>query len=338
LYRRGQRIFYGIALVSGCIAAFCTTRWLPEMRGSIGVAVLVAVGVVVCSVMTLQNSTLVALGRASWLPAANIGASALKVLALLLLAVTVTWHPVELSVVVSAFAVIAVLQPMISRTIYSDKELPPATVPEGYLISRFNRFVAQTLLSSALSTGLLMVTPFLVTVFSTPKQGALFSLSLAIVSALDLIGAALANSLVVHASSAPDEAHAMTRRIMVRAVLISVVGGLGLVAFAPTALRLLNPEYGALGAFRVIAVLAAASVPGCVYRVWSALQRARRNMVIPLALNAISVIVLVVCMPTLARDHGAYGGAIAVLLATSSINGGILVHYMSRKIYDMRSR
>ena len=54
--------------------------------------------------------------------------------------------------------------------------------------------VLVSLLSSALSTGLLMVTPFLVTVFSTPKQGALFSLSLAIVSALDLIGAALANA------------------------------------------------------------------------------------------------------------------------------------------------
>jgi O-antigen/teichoic acid export membrane protein len=336
LYRRGQRIFYGITLVSGGIAALCTTRWLPETRGSVGVAVLVALGVVACSVLALQNSTLVALGRAHWLPAANIAASALKIMTLLLLAVTCTWHPVELSVVISAFAVIVVLQPVIARTIYSGKELPLATVPEGYLVSRFKRFVAQTVLSSALSTGLLMVTPFLVTVFSNPKQGALFSLSLAIVSALDLVGAALANSLVVHASSTPDQAYVMARRIMVRAVLISIVGGLGLAALAPTALRLLNPAYGAMGAFGVIAVLAAASVPACVYRVWSALQRARRNMVIPLTLNATSVIVLIAGMPALAHSHGALGGAITVLLATLTLNGGILVHYVARKIYDMR--
>jgi O-antigen/teichoic acid export membrane protein len=332
LYRRGQQVFHAIILISGIIAAICTTTFLPEARGSVGVAVLVAVGVMVSSVLALQNSTLVALGRAGWLPAANIGASALKVLALLVLAVTLSWHPLELSVVTSSFAVAAVLRPRISSTIRSGRDLPPATVPEGYLISRFNRFVAQTVVSSALSTGLLMITPFLVTVFSDPKQGALFSLSLSIVAALELVGASLANSLVVHASSAPDEASTMTRRIMIRAVLISVVGGIALIAVAPTALRLLNPEYGPLGAFGVITVLTIASVPGCVYRVWSALQRARRNMVIPLVLNATSVVVLIAGMPALARSHGAFGGALTVLLATSTLNLGIVLHYAAQKV------
>jgi O-antigen/teichoic acid export membrane protein len=192
-------------------------------------------------------------------------------------------------------------------------------------------FVTQTVASSALTTGLLMITPFLVTVYSDPKQGALFALSLSIVQALDLIGAALAMSLVVHASSAPDQAGAMTRMIMIRVVLLSTLGAIPLVALAPTALRLLRPEYGAMGATGVIAALAAGTVVRCVYVVWSGLQRARRNMAMPLILNVISAVVLLATMPFFARNHGAFGGALALLLTQAVLITGITVHFVATR-------
>src|SRR4051794_8847654 len=85
-------------------------------------------------------------------------------------------------------------------------------------------------------------------------------------------------SLVVHASSAPEQAGAMTGKIMIGVMLLSTLGAIPLVALAPTALRLLNPEYGAMDATEVIAALAAGTVVRYVYVVWAGLQRARRNM------------------------------------------------------------
>jgi O-antigen/teichoic acid export membrane protein len=328
LYRRGQGMFFALALTCGVAAAIGTVTWLHEVRGSIAVAVLVTVGVLVWSVLTLQNSTLVALGRARWLPAANIGASVVKIVLLLLLAIRISWHPVELSFVISAAVVIVVLQPAINRIISSGKELPPAAVPAGVLNRNFKVFVGQTVVSSALTMGLLMVTPFLVTVYAGPKQGALFALSLSVAQALDFIGGALAMSLVVHAASAPEEAGTMTRRIMIRAILFSSVGAAVLILVTPAALRLLNPEYGALGATGVIAALAIGSVTRCIYMVWSGLQKARRNMKAPLALNAIAAVVLLATMPVIVPTRGALGGAIVLIMAQLVLIAGIILHYL----------
>jgi O-antigen/teichoic acid export membrane protein len=316
-----------LALACGLVAAGATITWLQEVRGSLAVAALVLVGVFAWSALTLQTSTLVALGRARWLPAATIAANVAKIALLVLLAATSGWHPIELSFVISAMVVIAVLKPLIDHVVNSGKDLPAAAVPAGVLIRTFHSFVGQTVVSSALTMGLLMVTPFLVTVYSNPKQGALFALSLSIAQALDFIGGALAMSLVVHASSAPEQAAAMTRKIMVRAIALSSAGAVVLIAVAPTALRLLNPQYGALGATSVIAALAAGSVIRCVYMVWAGLQKARRNMKTPLILNAIAAVVMMIAMPLLVPTGGAWGGALALLFAQAILVAGILVHY-----------
>jgi O-antigen/teichoic acid export membrane protein len=328
-YRIGQRTFLALALVSGVVAAVCTTRWLQAVHGSVGVGILVAVGILVWSRLALQNATLVALGRASWLPAASIAVSVIKIVLLPILAVTIAWHAVELSFALSAIVVVLILRPMVARVIDTGHELPAATIPGGLTVRTFNKFVGQTVLSSALSMGLLTVTPFVVAVFAGPKQGALFSLALSIVQALDFIGAALATSLVVHASSAPEEANTMARAILIRAVALAAVGAALLIAVAPFGLRLLNSQYGAMGATGVIATLAVAAIFHCIYLVWTGLQRSRRNMKTPLIFDAVAAAVLVATMPTLCREHGALGGAWAVLLAQLALTVGITVHFLT---------
>jgi O-antigen/teichoic acid export membrane protein len=331
LYRRGQLVFLGLALTCGVGAAIATVSWLPEVRGSLGVAVLVAGGVLVWSAFSLQNSTLVALGRARWLPSINVVASVAKIALLLLLTATLTWHPVELSTLLPAIVLVAVLQPVITRVIHSADDLPPATAPHGVLVRRFNVFVGQTVLSSALSMGMLMITPFLVTAYSDPRQGALFALSLSMVQALDFIGGSLAMSLSVHASSSPDQSGVMARKIMLRAMLLCGAGVVPFVVLAPTALRLLNPEYGEMDATGVIALMAAGTVIRCAYMVWAALQRARRNMRTPLILNFISAIVLLVAMPVFTPSGGAFGGAKALMLTQLVLTGGIAIHFVATR-------
>lgn len=330
-YRRGQRLFLVLAAIGATAAGLGTVTLLSEVYGSIAVGALVAIGTIVWAATTLQNSTLVALGRASWLPAANLALSAGKLALLPLLAVMISWHPLELSVVATAVVVVAVLGSRITRIVDSGEQLPASTIPGGLSVRRFYSFVGQTTLSSALTMGLFLVSPFLVTVWSTPSEGALFALSLSVVQALDLLGAALSTSLVVHASSHPDQAAAMARSVLIKAVLLSVVGAALLIAVAPVALRLLNPLYGEMGAASVIATLAVGTICRLVYQVWSALQRARRKMVAPLALTVVSAAVLLLSMPTLCAAHGAVGGAQALLLAQLAMIVGIGIHFLASR-------
>jgi O-antigen/teichoic acid export membrane protein len=329
VFRRGQRVFLSLALVAGVAAAIATTTMLAEVRGSVAVGVLVAVGTLVWAAFTLQNSTLSALGRASWLPAANIASSLGKIALVPLFVVTVGWHSVELAFVVSAAVVVLVLRPAILRMVDSGDDLPMHdTVPPQRARREFDRLVVRTLTSVALSLGVLTVTPFLVTAFAGPSQGALFALSLSIVQTLDFIGAALGVSLVVHASSAPDQATKMARDILIKTALLATVGAVLITVVAPVALRLLNKQYGEMGATAVIAVLSAGSVVRTVYIVWAALQRARRQMTWLLVMNFVTCALLLAVIPTMSDRHGALGGAIALLVAQSVLSLGAVVHFV----------
>jgi O-antigen/teichoic acid export membrane protein len=328
LYRRGQRLFLVLAAVGGGGGAVGTIMLLAEVRGSIAVGVMVAIGILGWSAVTLQNSVLVALGRAKWLPATNISTSAAKIALLPLLAATVAWHVVELSFVISAVAIVVVLRPIILRVIDSDKDLPQATMPENLAVRTFSKFVPQTMAASALSFGTITLTPFLVTAFAGPRQGALFALALSMVQALDYVCAALAASLIVHAASAPEHGATMARAILIRTLLVATVGSVAIVVLAPVALETLNSEYGAMGAKHVIAALCVGAIIRSVFMVWASLQKARRKLKMPLAINAVAASILLAIMPHLCANYGAMGGALALLLAQSVLSAGAAAHVL----------
>jgi O-antigen/teichoic acid export membrane protein len=326
LYQRGQRTFWMIAIVSGLGAAAGTVLLLAEVRGSFGVAVLVAVGVVVWSSVNVQSSAVVALARARWLPIANTATGVCKIALLPLLAATLHWHAVELSVVIATTGLAIVLRPAIIRVINATTELPPATLSEDAAMGMFNGFLAQSIASSGLNFGVIMLSPFLVTAISGPEQGALFALALSIVQVLDLIAIAMAVSLVVHASSTPGAAWTMARAVLLRTVGLSVAGAVLVIVLVPTTLRILDPAYGALGANSVIATMCAVCVVRTVYTVWSGLQRALRNIKAPLRFNLVFAIAVPTLLFALCPARGALGGAFAILLAQSALSAAAVAH------------
>jgi O-antigen/teichoic acid export membrane protein len=326
VYRRGQRVFYILAVLTGIGSALAVSTSLAAVRWSVGVAVLVIVGVVAWSAFSLQNITLMALGRARLLPAVNIATSLCKIALLPLLAITLNRHSVELAFVISAIAAVLVLQPMIARIINTGKELPStATIPEDRAVGEFNRLVVQTVLQWTLR-GAFAVTPFMVTVFAGAKAGALFALSFSIVQPLDFIVAAMCASLVVHASSTPEQATTMARAILIRAAALVAVGSVILVAALPEVLRLLNPEYAEMGATSVIAVLCIGSLIRVLYAVWYALQRSRRKLRVPVTLNLVTTGTLFAILPVLCATYGALGGALAMLISQSVLSVGAAIH------------
>lgn len=336
LFRHGQRTFGTMAVIAGVGAGVATALLPTAVHGSIAVAVLVAGGTVAWATFILQSAILSSIGRARWLPFVNAAAGVAKIALLPLLAVALAWHSVELAFVIPAAVAIVLLRPRINRIIDSGKDLPQGNaMTDREAIGEFNRFVVRNVASVALSLGILTLAPFMVTAFAGPSQGALFALALSIVQMLDLICAAMGWSLVVHASSTPDEAGKMARSILIKSVLIASVCGILLTALAPVVLRLLNREYGTMGATAVIAVLCVGSLIRTVYLVWSAMQRVHRKLTTLLVFNFISAALFVAIMPSLCHAHGALGGAIAVLIGQTVLSAAAAIHFA---IVSRRSR
>jgi O-antigen/teichoic acid export membrane protein len=315
VYRRGQRVFMVLGTAAAVIGAVATVLVLPEVKDSAGVALVVAIGIVLWAAFNLQNCTMISIGRATWVPAASLVLGVGKIVLLPVLAFMVGWHSVELAVVIAIGVIVAVLRPAIGRIIATGDGLSAvATMSEELALAEFSRVVVRTIALSALGLGVLTLTPFLVTVFAGPSQGALFALAFAIVSTIDFVAASMAVSLVVHGASAPEHAGAMARTILLRAAALTIVGTVALIALVPTALRMLNPAYGEMGALPTIVILCAATVSRVAYIVWAALQQSRRKLRMPLIFNVLAAVLLFAIMPSLCHAYGAVGGASAVLI------------------------
>jgi len=220
------------------------------------------------------------------------------------------------------------LRPAIVRVVDGAADLPQATVSETAAMKMFNGFFAQSIASSGLNFGILTLSPFLVTALAGPEQGALFALALSIVQVLDLIGMAMSVSLVVHASSAPQAAWWMARSVLRLALLLTVGGAIVLTAVAPPVLRLLHPAYGAMGATAVIGVMCSVCVVRTVYTVWSGLQRARRNIKVPLQFNVVFAVAVPALLFAFCPAYGALGGGLAILLAQLALSGAAGAHML----------
>lgn len=329
VYRRGQRLFLVLSVIAGVLGAAVAVSLLREIRGSVAVGVLIAAGVVAWGAFTLQNSTMVAIGRARWVPLANLGAGLGKIALLVVFVLTVSWHAVELSAVIAVLAVALVLRPILGRLITSGDRLPEAgSVSVHESIPEFNRVVRQTISLSSLGLGLLTLTPFLVTVFAGPGQGALFALCLTIVATFDFIGASMAVSLVVHASGVPEESDAMARAILRRAATITLAGTVVAIAVVPPALQILNPAYPWQQSLPVIVVLCLGTLTRVPYLVWTAIQQARRNLRMPLVFNAFTAVLMLALLPVLCHGFGALGGAVALLVHQLALSVAAAAHHV----------
>jgi O-antigen/teichoic acid export membrane protein len=189
-------------------------------------------------------------------------------------------------------------------------------------------FAVRDSVANALSLGVLLLLPFLVTAVAGPAEGAVFGICLAIAQGLDLVSAGTGVSLTVHAADRPGEALWMTVAIWRRVALLVAVGAVALSMLARFALPLLGDAYVERGGVTVIIVLAATSVIRTVFILWTSLQRALQRTAVLLRVNigfACTVLPLVVL---LAHRWGAVGAAVGLAVAQCVFTGGILIRLL----------
>lgn len=329
--RRGLRLTALMSVVAGVISAVVVVVTLPEVRLDPAVAALVAVGIVAWSAYGLQSATLIAIARANWVPASNIAHGVAKIVLLPALVATIAWQSVPLAVVIASLGMVAVLGPAIRRVVDIGDGLPTSgTIPGGRAMVEFHRVVTRTIALSGLNLGVLTLTPFLVTLFAGPDEGARFALVFSIVSTLDFIGASMAVSLAVHASGAPGSARAMATKLLARAGVVTVLGSIGAAVVVPVALHMLNPTYDMASTLAVVVVLCAGSIIRLPYLVWAALRQSQRRLRAPLVLSGVTAVLLFALMPVFCAAMGAVGAASVILVHQAVLTAGAAIVFARR--------
>jgi O-antigen/teichoic acid export membrane protein len=169
-----------------------------------------------------------------------------------------------------------------------------------------------------MGVGVILLMPFLVTAYSGPVQGAVFSLSMSIAQTLEFVGSAMGTSLVVHASKNPKDGSKMALVLFVRVSVLVAVGGVLVSLGAPIIFGILDPEYLDLNAEFVVIILAIGSLMRTMFVVWSALQRARREIGPLVVINGLFAGLLMVVLPFACFFWGAVGAAVAVGVAQTA--------------------
>lgn len=333
--RQGYCLVICTSLVVGTLAAVGAATFLrPGVHGVLSAAA-VGFSVVVWSLFVVQDPALIGMGRATWLPWENVGISLAK-LALLPLLVGLSAHPVLLAMVLpSAVAVGVVSGALVPRIARRRSALVSSASPHRPDVGAqaMRDFAVRDGGASALSLGVLLLLPFLVTAVAGPVEGAVFGICLALAQGLDLVSAGTGVSLTVHAADRPAEAVRMAVAIWRRVAVLVAVGAVALSLLAPFALPLLGDAYVERGGVTIIIVLAVTSVIRTVFILWASLQRALQRTGLLLRVNTAVACTVVPLVVLLADRWGAVGGALGLAVGQCALTGGILIHlFVTRRV------
>lgn len=329
LLRHGYLIVTCACLVTGAIAGAVAAMAVPDIGTPAWTMLSITVTSALWGLFTVQDSVLIALGKARWLLAENVPVSLLKLGMLPVLAVLFgeSSHPVVVATAVPALLAVVVVSgfviPRQVRRAEAEREADPDADPRSAQewmdqhTVEFRLFAVRDGAASAMNLGLFMFLPFLVTAAAGAVEGAVFALCLQISNAMDLftagVGISLTTAVASDHAAGPRAARAMWKRLVriVGAVAIAVMIG------APVLLWAFGQTYLQHNGWLIVVILAFGSLMRTSFEVWTALLRALRRTGVLLAwttLTASSVFVLVVLG---ARLDGAVGAAWGVVAATA---------------------
>jgi O-antigen/teichoic acid export membrane protein len=273
------------------------------------------VGLAAWSIFSLQDSVLVALGRAPWLPIENGLFSAAKIVMLPvgLAAFGASGHGVLLAWLVPLFVSVAIISWLLVRRVLAGLDRPGADPNDGFGKSRgLAAFIGQDLIGTVLGQLTGAAIPLIVVASLGPAANAYFFLPYTLVTTLDLVFLGLATAVTAEASREENRLRELVGQAARYLAGLQIPALVVIVVFAPLVLKLFGPAYARHGV-TLIRLLAAASCFRSVLFLFVNTARVRRRGVALLVVEVATALLLVGLMITVAR-HGSVNSIAAVWL------------------------
>jgi hypothetical protein len=301
----GASIIGGTAFV---LVAPHVARSYRFLTGQPLIGVIYVLAIVAWGVFALQDSVLIALRRAPWVPLENGVFGLLKILALPALLAVGTVHAVFVAWMIPMILLLVPVNWAIFKRVIPARPQPQgrASPIEQFGRRRLAAFVAGDYLATICIqvTGSFM--PVAVVALLGPSRGAYFAIPFSIVAAFDLLFMNVTSSMTVEASLDQDRLSALARATVAKFGPFLALGVLVLIAGAGLILLPYGPAYVHGGA-TVLRLLGAASTFRATVTLYFAICRIEGRAGRILALEAAALVLTAGLTVWLASSRGLTG-------------------------------
>ncbi len=283
---------YATCALTGTILAFVflagQPAWVPSLhtlRSSATNELFFVVAVIGWTIFVLQDTVLVGLHRATWIPVENGLYSLAKLGLCLVLAFAHEWG-IVLAGVVPMLAIIGPLNFLIVRKLIPERD---GWRTAQLRITGLARFAAGDHLANVIRMAGAEVVVLLIVAKLGPEIGATFFIAITIPASIALIGMDTATAFVAEASANPQQASALLRHGARQAFTLVVPVAVAVAIAAPWILDVFGPTYRAeaTGTFRLLVL---ATIPQTVGSLAVGYFRLRRRVDLVIAVFTVGAV------------------------------------------------
>ena len=309
------------ALAGAGVFVLVHERWFPELDlldQPAGITFFL-LSCVLWVIFSLQDSVLIGLRKAAWVPTENT----LYALAKLALLVGLTAPLPRWGVYVSWTAPLLAMVVVVNIPVFRMLRRPRPAPAEDLTIGDLLRFSAGDYAASALWLLTIDALPLLMLALVGAEGGAWYHLAWTVAYTLYLVSSAVGYALLAEGAHEPAALETHARRALGQGLALVVPAATVIVVGAPWLLRLFGADYATEGT-RLLQLLAASAIPHVVTGVYVSIQRARRDMRAVISLYAVLGVAVVAGTVLLVPVLGVTGAGVAWLGAQSVLAAVLL--------------
>lgn len=269
-------------------------------------------------IFTLQDSAMVGLRQAVWVPIENTVFGVAKLVLLILFAATFQRHGIFASWTLPVVAAVVPINLLIFRRLIPRHVAATESEAAPVAARQIVRFVAGDYLGALFAETYVTLLPIVVVSRAGAEANAHFYLAWIVAYALQRVALSMAASLTVEGALAQSQLGALSRRMLTQMARLLIPAALLIVICAPIILRLFGASYAAEST-TLLRLLALAAIPYAVNVLFISYARVRRWAAgIVLVQAALAALILTLSY-TLLPIYGIAGVGIAWLASQIAV-------------------
>ena len=310
-----------LSLVIGTVFCLGISIWSPSLNFLIKSPTSIlgfALTMVLWGIFVLEDSLLMGLRQALYIPVENAIFSVLKIVTLLIIAGILPTTGIFVSWTFSVVLVIIPVNWLIFKALIPRYVKTAQNVSTSVSLREIVRYVAANYFAAMLSSVASAVLPILIIDVSGAAANAHFYLAWIIASALQIVSANMSTSLTVESTLAGDKQQEIQRRALIGIARIVIPLVVILLITAPLILRFVGQDYAADGTV-LMQLLALAALPNIFNMVQVGTARAQSRILKVVWVYGANAVMVVGISLLLLRPLGITGIGLAWLISQTVI-------------------
>ncbi len=321
---------YGIVIVLSLIVSviFCLgiAIWSPALSFLITSPMAIlwfALAMVLWGIFVLEDSILMGLRQALYIPVENAVFSVLKIAVLIAAVSLLPRTGIFVSWTLSVVLVIIPINWLIFRRLIPQHIEAAHGTDVPVSLREMAKYVAANYIAALLSSLASAALPIIITQIAGATANAYFYLAWIIASALQVVAANMSTSLTVEATMASEQQEEIRRHALIGSARILIPLVLLIVVFAPLILRIIGQDYVEQGTL-LLQLLALSALPNLFNMVYVGMARARNQIGSIIGVYGANALIVLGLSFVFLPQFGITGIGVAWVISQTLIMGALL--------------